>query len=295
MRAAGFQAALQCGVRAEALAQAVVRDRVAAVVAHGHAEAVARVAVDRARRRCRRTPARRPPPRGTGGARRAPTAARPARCAPAACARPPSRPRCPCRAGARCRRAAACASDGSRCSSALTSVPAGIAGAGMDHQPGRLVDDEDVARPRTGRRAGCPRAAPGSAISSATVERDRLAAAHRIARRAPARPSSRASPDLIHAARRERENSGNSSASTASKRRPAGLGDARRADGAASSRVSAASSGCGHRNRGSRDSAAGRASSTGCYYPRFVPSASVPAMTLRSRLPPPRRAAAAAR
>jgi len=36
-------------------------------------------------------------------------------------------------------------------------------------------------------------------------------------------PSSSALPDLIHSVRRERENSGNSSASAASKRRPAAL------------------------------------------------------------------------
>src|SRR3546814_18313153 len=43
--ASGFQAALQCGVGVEALAQAVVGDRVAAVLAHRHADAVARLAV----------------------------------------------------------------------------------------------------------------------------------------------------------------------------------------------------------------------------------------------------------
>src|SRR3546814_13471759 len=44
--AAGFQATFQRGVGTEALAQAVVGRRVAAVVAHRHAQAVARVAVD---------------------------------------------------------------------------------------------------------------------------------------------------------------------------------------------------------------------------------------------------------
>ncbi len=44
---AGFQAALQRGVRTEALAQAVMGDRFLAVLAHRHLQAVARVAVDR--------------------------------------------------------------------------------------------------------------------------------------------------------------------------------------------------------------------------------------------------------
>ena len=41
--------------------------------------------------------------------------------------------------------------------SALTSVPDGVPGRGMDDQPGRLVDGDEVARPRRGRRAACPR------------------------------------------------------------------------------------------------------------------------------------------
>ncbi|MNV26972.1 hypothetical protein D3C71_1181040 [compost metagenome] len=43
---AGFQAAFQRRVRAETLAQAVMGDRFLAVFAHGHADAIARVAVD---------------------------------------------------------------------------------------------------------------------------------------------------------------------------------------------------------------------------------------------------------
>ena len=45
--APGFQPAFEQRVRAEALAQAEMGDRIAAIVAHGHADAVARMAVDR--------------------------------------------------------------------------------------------------------------------------------------------------------------------------------------------------------------------------------------------------------
>jgi hypothetical protein len=112
----------------------------------------------------------------------------------------------------------------------------GIAGARMHDQAGGLVEDEhrvvlvqDVERDVLGGGGGLD--------VQDHDQRDGLAAAHRIA---PAHqlPSSRASPDLIHSERRERENSGNNSASTASKRRPAALSGTVAKRGSASGDVS---------------------------------------------------------
>ena len=49
------------------------------------------------------------------------------------------------------------------CSSALTSVPSGAPGRRMHDEPGRLVDDDQMRRPRRRCRAGSPRARPRSA------------------------------------------------------------------------------------------------------------------------------------
>ena len=289
----GFQPAFERGVRAEALAQAVVRDRVAAVLAHGHADAVARMAVDRPRSPCRRRPARRPRRPGTGDARRARTAARPARCAPRSVRATTMTPggvlvEAVHDAGARQRRQRRVAVQ------QRVDQRAGRVAGARDARPGPAgLSSTKTSRPRTGRRAGCPRARRGSARrgrrSSATDSPPRTGSrgAHRL-------PSSRASPDLIHSARRERENSGNSSASDRVETAARGLvGDDARC--AAASLRRTGSLGVMRRLRFSRRRHGRvRRGSADWYYRRFVPSrrpsrTCVPPMTPRSMPAPPPR------
>ena len=75
-----------------------------------------------------------------------------ARDAPRRSSPPPASPTCPCRAGARCpaaRRRRCPRGSSPQCAiSALTSVPRALPGAGMHDQARRLVDDDEVRRPR---------------------------------------------------------------------------------------------------------------------------------------------------
>ena len=141
---------------AVALDHPIVRHRLAARSTHGHATRSHRMTADR---RVDRAAARH-----HADADRLVLAvdlargelARRASSAPARCARRPAARSCPCRADARCRRAAASRARGSWCSSAFCSVPVRIAGAGVHDEARRLVDDDDVARPRRRSRARCP-------------------------------------------------------------------------------------------------------------------------------------------
>ena len=94
-----------------------------------------------------------------------------------------------------------------------------IAGARVHDQAGGLVDHQQIGVLVEHVERGCPAARACVCISvrvrTLTASPPRTASLGRAGR-----PSSRASPDLIQAARREREKSGNSSASALSKRLP---------------------------------------------------------------------------
>src|SRR5690606_36258113 len=111
------------------------------------------------------------------------------------------------------------ASAGSRCSSAFTRVPDGLPAPGCTTSPAGLSITRTSAsscRIDSGMSSGSART--WSSGSACRVTASPPCTGSRGRARAP---SSKASPDLIQAASRERENSGNSSARTASKRRPA--------------------------------------------------------------------------
>src|SRR6476659_8640193 len=111
------------------------------------------------------------------------------------------------------------ASPGSRGSSAFTNVPAGLPAPGCTTRPAGLSSTKTASSSySTSSAMSSARAAVcgASTTSSTTASPPRTGSRGRTVR-----PSSRAWPPLIHSARRERENSGKSSARTASKRRPA--------------------------------------------------------------------------
>ena len=92
----------------------------------------------------------------------------------AACAPPPSGRWCPCRAGARCRRAAAVGALRVERQQAVEQRAAPVARRRMHHQAGRLVDHEQVRRPRAPRAAAsAPAGRPGSAAWAAVRWRRR--------------------------------------------------------------------------------------------------------------------------
>ena len=154
LQPAGREARDRLAVGAEvAFEHLPMGDRLAAALAHRHLVARARVAVDRLVDGAAR-PVRHAPDEGqiaALAAARCGRGRRTGRRAPGGRGRswrPPSGRWCPCRAGARCR-----AASPRRCPdrlapqwaiSALTSVPVQLPAAGMDHQAGRLVDDDEV-------------------------------------------------------------------------------------------------------------------------------------------------------
>ncbi len=177
--AAGFQPALQRGVGAEALAQAVVGDGVAAVLAHGHAQAVARVAVDRR----------------VGGAAGHQRAAHHRQVLAVHLARGQLLDQSGLRlqaaghdhhaagvlvqpvdhAGARHRRQRRVAEQ-----QGVDQGAGGVAGARVDHQPGRLVDHEDVLVLVQHRQRDVLRLGVGLGLQR-RIQGGQLAAAHRVA------------------------------------------------------------------------------------------------------------------
>ena len=98
--------------------------------------------------------------------------------------------------------------------------PGGVARSGMDDEPGRLVDREELARPRRGWTAGSPRPRAGSRAAP----RPRRSPPRRPARDATARaspPSTRTAPSSISFWMRERERSEQAAARKRSSRVPA--------------------------------------------------------------------------
>ncbi len=111
------------------------------------------------------------------------------------------------------------ASAGSRNSSALTRVPVGLPAPGWTTSPAGL----SITKTCSSSYSTDSGMSSGRALVSVSSVAFRVASSPpRTGSRGRAgTPSSSTAPDLIHSLRRERENSGNSSASTASKRRPA--------------------------------------------------------------------------
>ena len=139
----------------EPLDHAVVRHRLAPALAHGHAHAVGRMPVDRARPPCRRPSSRRGrSPRIRDGSR-APPACAPAPCGPRACAPRPAARSCPCRAGARCRRAAAARASGRARAARSAACCRGCRRPG-GRRGRRACSRRTRAGPRGPARAGCP-------------------------------------------------------------------------------------------------------------------------------------------
>ena len=105
------------------------------------------------------------------------------------CAPPPSGPRCPCRAGGRCPGGPRRRPPRSRDRGGAARAPAcrvAHAGAGMHHQPGGLVEHEQVLVLEHDRRAAAPRARarPSRGAGSSTSTRSPVAQPLRGARRA---------------------------------------------------------------------------------------------------------------
>src|SRR5690606_17372281 len=151
---------------------------------------------------------------------------------------------------------------GSRYSRPLTRVPVGLPAPGWTTSPAGLSStNTSLSSYRTWRAmsSGSARVCSSSTACSETSSPPRTRSRGRAAS-----PSSRTSPDLIQADRREREYSGNSSASTASKRRPAAL------SGILASRGAAASVRTSVMRLGSLLAAL---LLRRCYYPTFVPPA----------------------
>ena len=113
---------------------------------------------------------------------------------------------------------------GSKCSSALTSVPRGLPAPGMHDQPGRLVDHQHVVVLVDDVERESPRARPSVSTSVRTLSA--TDSPPRTGSRGPDRLRRRAGHRRlwIHSVRREREKSGNISARAWSKRLPARTG-----------------------------------------------------------------------